>query len=142
MLRSMGAEILVEPMGGVQPQGFGADAGDLDGMPVQVRGRVETEGDKALLRAESVVPSALIAGLRVARVLELQEDWDAAVDAYEDVAKVPALAQRPLMPFARIRGGMIALQYLEDKARARKQFQALAIIDQTGAPDDGSRQGP
>lgn len=124
VLRSMGAEILVELMGGVQPQGFEATEGRLDGMPVQVRGRVETEGDRALLRAEAIAPSALVAGLRVARILELQEDWAAAADAYEEVAKLRALASRPLMPFARIRGGMIALQYLEDKARARAQFSA------------------
>lgn len=122
VLRSMGAEILVELMGGVQPRGFGADAGDVDGMPVQVTGRVETEGDQALLRAEAMVPSPLIAGLRVARILELQEDWEGAVDAYEDVARNAALAQRPLMPFARIRGGQIALQHLEDKKRAGAQF--------------------
>lgn len=124
VLRSMGSEILVELMGGVQPQGFGADAGDSGGMPVQVTGRVETEGDKALLRAEAMVPSALIAGLRVARILELQEDWEAAAAAYEDVAKVQALASRPLMPFARIRAGQIALQYLDDQGQARGQFSA------------------
>jgi len=124
VLRSMGAEITVELMGGVQPQGFDTTGGDLDGMPVQVTGRVETEGDRALLRAEVLMPSALVTGLRVARILELQEDWEAAAEAYGDVAKVPALANRPLMPFARVRGGQIAVQYLDDKGRARGQFSA------------------
>lgn len=122
-LRSMGAEVMVEMVGGSSPEGF-SEVGGPDGMPVMITGRVETEDEKALLRAEAMVPSAQIAGVRAARLLEEGEEWEAAADAYEDVATNGALQSRPLAAFARIRAGQIALEHLRDQKRARAQYSA------------------
>ncbi len=137
VLRSMGTEIAVEFMGGTEPQGFEASGGDLDGMAVLITGRVETQSDEPLLRAESVVPSASIAGVRIARILEQQEEYEAAVEAYEDVAGNGALNTRPLTPFARIRAGQLALEQLDDAKRARGQLSAAwqpYSVEQNGQP--------
>ena len=122
VLRSLGGEIAVELMGGTTPTGFAATDGDPDGMPVAITGRVETEGEAPLLRAETLIPSAAIAGLRVGRVLERQEDWEAAAAAYESVAGNRGLSTRPLAAFARIRAGQLLLERLKDEKRARAQF--------------------
>ncbi|MGC9318778.1 MAG: YidC/Oxa1 family membrane protein insertase [Armatimonadota bacterium] len=135
-LRSMGAEVTVEMMGGSSPQGF-SEVGGPDGMPVMITGRVETAGEKALLRAETMVPSAHIAGVRVARLLEESEEWEAAADAYEAVATNGALQSRPLAAFARIRAGQIAFEHLRDEKRARGQFSAAwqpYSVSQNGTP--------
>lgn len=122
VLRSLGSEIAVELMGGTRPEGFTATDGDPNGMPVAITGRVETQGDAPLLRAETLIPSAAIAGLRVGRILERQEDWEAAVEAYESIAGNRGLSTRPLAAFARIRAGQLLLERLKDEKRARRQF--------------------
>ncbi len=124
VLRSLGGEIAVELMGGTEPEGFAASDGDPDGMPVMISGRVETQGEEPLLRAEALIPSALIAGLRVGRVAERQEDWEAAVEAYQSVAGQRALSTRPLAAFARIRAGQLLLERLKDQKAARGQFSS------------------
>jgi len=122
-LRSMGYEIKVEFAGDTQPQGFDA-VGGPDGMPALVVGRIETEGDSAVLRADSVTPSALVAGVRIGRILELQEQWEDSIAAYEEVASKGPLSIRPLAAFARVRAGTLALEKLDDEKRARTQYSA------------------
>ncbi len=137
VLRSMGHEIHVEIVGGSKPQGFGTIEGGADGMPVAITGRVETQGEEALLRADMLVPSAMIAGIRVARILELQEQYEAAVEAYEEVATNGALASRPLAAFARVQAGHIALTKLRDEGRARAQYSAAwqpYTVENSGNP--------
>ncbi len=123
VLRSMGYEIRVEFAGDTQPEGFDS-VGGADGMPALVVGRVETEGEYAVLRADSVTPSPLVAGVRIGRILELQEEWEDAVDAYEEVATRGPLSIRPLAAFARVRAGTLALEKLDDEKRARTQYSA------------------
>ncbi len=123
VLRSMGAEILVELVGGVSPVGFDATDGP-DGQPVMITGRVETEADQALVRAEEMVPSAMISGLRMARIYEMSEQWASAFEWYETIATDVAMTTRPFAAFARIRAGEIALHYLNDEKKARAQYSA------------------
>ncbi|MBD3291999.1 MAG: membrane protein insertase YidC [Armatimonadia bacterium] len=123
VLRSMGYEIDVEFAGDTEPEGFDAVDG-VDGMPALVVGRIETEGEAALLRADSVTPSGLVSGVRIGRIKELQEDWEGAVEAYEDVANQGPLGIRPLAAFARTRAGKLALEKLDDEKRARDQYAA------------------
>lgn len=121
IVRSMGYEITVQFAGDIRPGGFEA-VGGPDGMPVAVIGRVETEAERPLLRADSVTPSALVSGARIGRIMELQEDWEGAAEAYEGVASLGPLSRRPLAAFARTRAGFIALKHLDDEKRARTQF--------------------
>ncbi|MFO8079668.1 MAG: YidC/Oxa1 family membrane protein insertase [Armatimonadota bacterium] len=123
VLRSMGYEITVEFAGDTRPQGFDA-VGGADGMPALVVGRIETAGDDALLRADSVTPSAMVSGVRIGRIKELQERWEDAVVAYEEVASKGPLSIRPLAAFARVRAGTLANEKLGEEKRARKQYQA------------------
>lgn len=123
IVRSMGYEIAVEYAGDIRPEGFD-EVGGVDGMPALVIGRIETEGENAILRADSVVPSPLVSGVRIGRIKELQEDWEGAVEAYEDVAGKGPLSIRPLAAFARTRAGTLAVEKLEDEKRARTQYNA------------------
>ncbi|MGI5819992.1 MAG: YidC/Oxa1 family membrane protein insertase [Armatimonadota bacterium] len=118
VLRSMGYEITVEFMGGTVPEGFDVVDGP-EGMPVLVVGRLETDGEDTVLRAERVVPSALVAGVRIGRIKEIQENWEGAVAAYEDVSAQGPLGIRPLAAFARVRAGALAVEKLDDEKRAR-----------------------
>ncbi len=123
-LRSMGRAITVELMHGATPTGFAATDGEVDGMPVSIVGRVETAADETVLRASQIRPSALIAGVRIGRILALQESWKEAMEAYLAVANEGALTTRPLAAFARLRVGAIALEKLDDEGTARDAYSA------------------
>ncbi|MFW6438077.1 MAG: YidC/Oxa1 family membrane protein insertase, partial [Armatimonadota bacterium] len=123
ILRSMGYELRVEFAGDTQPEGFDEVDGP-DGMPTLVVGRMETENDEPVLRADRVAPSPMVAGVRIGRILELEEQWEDAVAAYEDVAQKGPLSIRPLAAFARTRAGALALEKLDDEKRARTQYAA------------------
>ena len=123
-VRSMGREITVEMMHGVTPQGFEGVNGDAHGMPVSVIGRIETAAEDVVLRASEIRPSAIIAGVRIGRILEIQEDWEPALEVYLEVANHGALRSRPLAAFARIRVGTIAVERLGDEGTARAAFSA------------------
>lgn len=123
-LHSMGGEITVELMHGITPRGFDSVGGEVDQMPVSVVGRIETAADEVILRASEIRPSAVIAGARVGRILELQEEWEAAIEAYLAIANQGALRPRPLAAFSRARVGAIALEKLGDEKTARAAFSA------------------
>ncbi len=122
-VQSMGYTLKVEFAGDASPEGFEAVDG-ADGMPALVTGRIETEEDGAVLRADSVTPSALVAGTRIGRIKELQQDWEGAVETYEEVATLGPLTTRPQAAFARARAGRLALEKLDDEDRARDQYSA------------------
>ena len=121
VLRSAGYQIAVELAGDTQPQGFDG-VGGPDGMPTSVIGRVETVDDEPVLRADGVKPSALVAGVRIGRIKELQEDWAGAAQAYEQVASAGVLSTRPMAAFALTRAGFISLKQLQDEKQARKHL--------------------
>ena len=124
VVHSMGHEVIVEPAGDVRPEGFEPAGGSPEGMPVSVTGRIETLGDDAVLRAVEIVPSALVTGVRIGRILELQEKWGEAVEVYETAASHGQLATRPLAAFAKFRAGAIAIEKLADEKRARNIYSA------------------
>ena len=138
VMLSEGAEVKLELAGGVAPEGFDAAGGKMDGMPVMAKGTVESDNGAALIRAQLVVPSEMIAQLRVARILELQGDYLGAVDAYQKVAGNASMARLPLGAFARIRAAELAFDELRDQKLATKNYSAAwqpySVEDKQGQP--------
>lgn len=138
VFRSEGHEVLVALGGGIAPEGFDAAPGSLDGLPAAAQGLVETEGDVPLVRATLLVPSLGLTQLRIGRILELQGDYQGAVDAYAAVAKNAALSRGPLAAFARLRAAQIAFEELRDRKAARAHYSAAwqpyTVTDREGQP--------
>ena len=137
VLRSAGHEIRVEFAGGTQPTGFDAVGGPA-GMPATIIGRAETFEDTGILRADIVKPSALLSGVRIGRIKELQEDWAGAVKGYEEVVGIGAFGTRPMAAFARVRAGLLARRYLQDTKLARTHLsQAWDLYTRKGTEELG-----
>ncbi|MCD6359694.1 MAG: membrane protein insertase YidC, partial [Armatimonadetes bacterium] len=150
ILLGQDAQVRIELAGGVAPEGFDAAGGNMEGLPVAVTGTVELQDDVALVRAQLVTPSESILKVRIGRILELQGDYQGAVEAYEQVANDRMLAKTPLGAFARIRAADLAFEELRDEKLARKHYSAAwqpySISDRDGnsiyrtwrpVPDDG-----
>ncbi len=138
VLRSEGHKVIVALAGGIAPLGFEGAADSLDGLPVAAQGIVETQDSTALVRATLLVPSLTLTQLRIGRILELQQDYKGAMDAYLKVANNRALSQGPFAAFARVRGAQIAFDELRDVKTARKQYSAAwqpySVTDAEGKP--------
>ncbi len=124
VVRSEGHKVIVALAGGVVPEGFDAAGGQVNGLPVAAQGTVETESDTAVVRATLLVPSLTLVQLRIGRILELQDDYRGAMEAYLKVANNSALSRGPLAPFARCRAAQIAFEELRDEKAARKHYSA------------------
>ena len=136
VLRSEGHEVVVAMAGGIAPEGFEGAADSLDGLPVAAQGTVETQGDRALVRATLLVPSLTLTQLRIGRMLEMKEDFKGAMDSYLAVANNRSLSQGPFAAFARVRGAQIAFDELRDEKTARRHYSAAwqpySVTDREG----------
>ncbi len=131
-----GGTILVELAGGVEPEGLKEE--ELDWAPVAVKGIAEAPFDQPVLHAVALRPSPLMARLRLARLLEVEGQWEPAVKAYQEALTEMQRAGMPWAAFCATEAGWIAYNKLRDAKLARKLFtlawRPYAARDRQGKP--------
>jgi len=138
VLRAGGGEVAITLGGGVIPRGFGE--GDIVGLPAVVTGLAESVSDspqpEPAIHATKIVPCDWLATMRVARVREMQGDYEQAVDAYDESATVARQANSLFSGYAIVRAAELALVELEDQQRAEKLYNNAwthcATLDSAG----------
>ncbi len=138
VLRAGGGEVVITLGGGVAPRGFGE--GDIVGLPAVVTGLVETVSDspqpEPAIHATKIVPSDWLATMRMARVREIQGDYEQAVDAYDESATLARQADSLFGGYAMVRAAELALTELDDRGLAEKLYNNAwthyATLDSAG----------
>lgn len=128
--------IAIDLGGGAQPSGFPRK--DLAWLPGRVTGLVEMPFDEPVLRAIGLEPSAALASLRLARVLEEQGKYREALDQYVHSANELRRAQLPWAAFAATQSGWIAYHRLRDPRLANNHlynaWTLYGVTDKKGKP--------
>ncbi len=124
-LVSSGGELPVSLGGGVAPEGF--PSADIDGLPVIVTGIVEStktaDGYSGSIRASKITPCGWLAALRMGRIHEIEGTFEKAVEAYEGAAALTTSGGgTEFAGFCLSRGAQIALEQLNDQAKARALY--------------------
>lgn len=124
-LISSGGDLPISVGGGVTPEGFPST--EIDGLPVVVTGIVEStktaDGYTASVRASKITPCGWLASLRTGRIHEMEGTFEKAVEAYEAAAALTTgSGGSEFVGFCLSRGAQIALDHLDDKAKARALY--------------------
>ncbi len=115
-------DVEIDLAGGVKPEGFPSE--DLNWLPGKAKGIVELPFDKPVLHALNLVPSAPLARLRLARVLEEQGKYREALEQYEKAAMELRQARLDWAAFAASEAGWIAYHKLRNGKLASRTLNA------------------
>lgn len=116
----------VDLAGGVEPEGF--PEGPLDWMPAVATGLVELPFGQPAVHATSLRPSAPLALLRLARLLEVEGQTREALDAYQKAAVELQRARLGWAAFASCHAGWLAYSELRDPKLARHLLSAAWML--------------
>lgn len=116
----------VDLAGGVEPEGF--PEGPLDWMPAVAKGLVELPFGQPLVHATSLTPSAPLALLRLARLLEVEGQTREALETYQHAATELQRARLGWAAFASCHAGWLAYSKLRDPKLARQLLSAAWML--------------
>jgi YidC/Oxa1 family membrane protein insertase len=118
-------ELAISLGGGVKPRGFGDIP--LTGVPASVTGLAEGAGDMPQpgIHATKLEPSGWLALLRLARINEMQGDYEAAVDNYDTAGNAAQVSKSQWSGFALERAARLTIAQLDDTARAKKLYNHI-----------------
>lgn len=121
--------------GGTRPTGFPDK--DLAWMPAKAMGFLEMPFGEPVLRVTLLEPSAALASLRLARVLEEQGKIREAVEAYDKAATELRKTPLPWAAFASTEAGWLAYHRLRDSGSANKHlYNAWTLYATVGRKGD------
>ncbi|MCX7597331.1 MAG: YidC/Oxa1 family membrane protein insertase, partial [Armatimonadetes bacterium] len=116
----------VDLAGGVKPEGF--PEGALDWMPAVAKGLVELPFGRPVVHATSLTPSAPMALLRLARVLEIEGQTREALETYQKAATELQRARLSWAAFAACHAGWLAYAELRDPKLARHLLDSAWML--------------
>jgi len=124
VLRASGGEVVISLGGGVSPRGFGEGA--IIGLPATVTGLAESVSasprPQPAIHATKIVPCDWLAAMRVARIAEMQGEYQQAVDAYDKSGTLAQQANSLFSGHAMVRAAELADSELGDHALALKLY--------------------
>ena len=118
-------ELLISLGGGVKPRGFGDVA--LAGVPALVVGLAEGAGDmpEPGVHATKLEVSGWLTLLRLARINEMEGEYEEAVDNYEAAGNAAHASKSLYGGFALERAARLTIAELDDTARGKKLYNHI-----------------
>ena len=118
-------ELAIGLGGGVKPRGFGDIP--LAGVPASVTGLAEGAGDmpEPGVHATKLEPSAWLALVRLARINEMEGDYEDAVHNYEAGGNAAHASKSQWSGFALERAARLSIAELDDVAQSKKLYNHI-----------------
>ncbi len=118
-------ELVISLGGGVKPRGFGEVP--LAGVPALVVGLAEGAGDmpEPGIHATKVEVSGWLTLLRLARINEMEGEYEEAVDNYEEAGNAAHASKSVYGGFALERAARLVIAELDDTARGKKLYNHI-----------------
>jgi len=119
--KAQGGTCYVDLAGGTSPVGF-RKAGP-EGLPARAEGLVEIADDGLpVVRAQRLTAALALTHIRLARAYELAQDYEKAIESYQQGVKVGSVQQYQFAAFAACRAAEIALHQLGEPQQAKKLY--------------------